>query len=823
MNFERPISVAVRLKAPKSIPVKREAVRRHIQVKGSQVCTSRDGHFKGNLFSCKSFAFDRAFPEQTSQSALFLSIVKDRVLNLFEGSSFCVVAYGPSKAGKSHSLTGGVVGDSRGLIPRSIEEVLRVAEKLSTPDLLCNVCVSITQISGDTLRDGFNGDNADLKVIEDELSGTQVVGGRRFSLSNVHDLSDCLKTFESVRISDKKCHVVLTAYIEETKIGKRKPSSAKNQSRRASARRKSVITRIVSKAHFVELAASEFAIKTPNNSDHRTVNKLAKSFEALATVIAFSRQRSMYAAYRNSKLTYILKDCLTGTGTFILLTCVSTSMSGYQHSLAALKYADRICESVHTSHRAPARSLPTISEEREPGGELPNDISNFVENGPLPLSITPQAEAQGRSTEVRMHQNHTPDYSQTNDTPEPPDATRLPVSTTMAASVGLERVIDLFESLKDCRELRMNSDFRELEMMVMRLLTQRQSRSNDGKQILQVKNSEVHWLRDELNQAIAQRQASNKCVAKLEISISDLTTDLANTKCKCEQLQKQLVEEIDQRELLQSSMEEREFELSKHRELIRSLDESHAKITVLEEKFHAKDQELKDLSSTAATWKNECLRLKEETQSQNIASSDRPHSPHFATTSFAHPDRLHQRRPFTRSLSQSPILSNPAASPVSLMDVRANSMNERAYSQICSPRARSIQATEPHSSPKSFNFRRSSRISGQISRKLSPEARVSSPKARVSSPNIRGSPKVKDKIHWDDNLGFEENVNRFLESTKSSGRSSPQTSSEPLGLEETIRLRRSIDKIEDQLQHAFSENEKLRKVFQENDIESGEI
>ena len=67
----------------------------------------------------------RVYAAENSQADVFLDYVKPLVHGMFDAQSFCVVTFGASATGKSHTMTGGVTGDSRGVAPRAIEEMIR--------------------------------------------------------------------------------------------------------------------------------------------------------------------------------------------------------------------------------------------------------------------------------------------------------------------------------------------------------------------------------------------------------------------------------------------------------------------------------------------------------------------------------------------------------------------------------------------------------------------------------------------------------------------------------------------------------------------------
>ena len=57
------------------------------------------------------------------QDKIYTQNVRPMVHNFVEGGDACVLLFGPSSSGKTHTLKGGQ-GSERGLVPRAIEDIL---------------------------------------------------------------------------------------------------------------------------------------------------------------------------------------------------------------------------------------------------------------------------------------------------------------------------------------------------------------------------------------------------------------------------------------------------------------------------------------------------------------------------------------------------------------------------------------------------------------------------------------------------------------------------------------------------------------------------
>ncbi|KAK9092872.1 hypothetical protein Syun_027783 [Stephania yunnanensis] len=103
------------------------------------------------------------------------------------------------------------------------------------------------------------------------------------------------------------------------------------------------------KLALVDLAGSERASETNNHGQKpRDGANINRSLLALANCInALGKQQKKglaYVPHRNSKLTRILKDGLSGNSRTVMIATVSPSDNQYHHTVNTLKYVDRAKE-----------------------------------------------------------------------------------------------------------------------------------------------------------------------------------------------------------------------------------------------------------------------------------------------------------------------------------------------------------------------------------------------------------------------------------------------------------------------------------------------
>ena len=101
-----------------------------------------------------------------------------------------------------------------------------------------------------------------------------------------------------------------------------------------------------SKLHFVDLAGSERQKQTAAAGERlKEAGNINKSLTVLGCVInslvETTQGKSRHIPYRDSKLTFILKDSLGGNSRTFMIAAVSAASTSFQETLSTLKFAQR--------------------------------------------------------------------------------------------------------------------------------------------------------------------------------------------------------------------------------------------------------------------------------------------------------------------------------------------------------------------------------------------------------------------------------------------------------------------------------------------------
>jgi kinesin family member C1 len=94
-----------------------------------------------------------------------------------------------------------------------------------------------------------------------------------------------------------------------------------------------------------DLAGSERLDRTGTGNDatrlKETVN-INKSLSCLADVFVSLGNKAAHIPYRNSKLTMVLQDCLSGDGKALMFVNVSPTINSSQETLCSLRFASQV-------------------------------------------------------------------------------------------------------------------------------------------------------------------------------------------------------------------------------------------------------------------------------------------------------------------------------------------------------------------------------------------------------------------------------------------------------------------------------------------------
>lgn len=325
-----------------------------------------DGHVAHK--SDKVFAFDYSFwsmdPREkrfADQESVFDNVGQRVLNNSMQGFNACIFAYGQTGSGKSYSMMG--CPGKEGIIPRISAEMFKFVEEKTSDSLSFKLEVSYLEIYNEKVRDLLNPSNKKaLKVREHASTGPYVDGLVKTVVANASKIAELIdeggksRTVAATNMNSEssRSHSVFTVNItQEEKVG-------------------GLVGEKCSRLSLVDLAGSERASKTGAAGDRlKEGSNINKSLSTLGLVIsALATGKSKFVPYRDSVLTWLLKDCLGGNSKTVMVAAISPSADNYEETLSTLRYADRAKKIVNKAVVNEDPNTKIIRELREEVAKL---------------------------------------------------------------------------------------------------------------------------------------------------------------------------------------------------------------------------------------------------------------------------------------------------------------------------------------------------------------------------------------------------------------------------------------------------------------------
>ena len=342
MSAEDNVKVAVRVR-PFNAREKERSATCIIQMNGktTTITSPETGEAKSFTFDFSYWSHEPA-PNFATQQVVFDDLGIGVLENAWQGYNVSLFAYGQTGSGKSYSMVG--YGEDKGIIPCACAELFRRIESNTQADVTYHVQASMMEIYNEKVRDLFNPSNkanegGGLKVRDNPKTGPYVDGlamlpVKDFSqIEHLMDEGTKARTVASTQMNatSSRAHTLFTLIMTQTKVDKQAGKAMDK----------------VSKISLVDLAGSERASGTGATGDRlKEGAAINKSLSALGNVISALAEQSggkkgAFIPYRDSVLTWLLKESLGGNAKTIMIAALSPADINYEETLSTLRYADR--------------------------------------------------------------------------------------------------------------------------------------------------------------------------------------------------------------------------------------------------------------------------------------------------------------------------------------------------------------------------------------------------------------------------------------------------------------------------------------------------
>ena len=286
------------------------------------------------------YCYDWVACEKKSQTEIFEKLGIRMAEWCLEGYNSTILAYGQTGAGKTYTMRGkGVAiqqidGNSLegGIMPRVLQYLF---QKLRGSGNSFSAKCSFIEIYNEQILDLLNTGQGCLQLREKD---------KKVSIEGVTEegVGSWEETAKVMLQGDRNRHVASTSMNIESSRSHSVFSLVIEQRKCADGVNK-VVTSIM---NFVDLAGSERQKDTNTVGERlKEAGSINKSLSVLGAVINSlvekSEGKKLHVRYRDSKLTFLLRDSLGGNSKTAIVANVSPSSANFQETLSTLKFAQR--------------------------------------------------------------------------------------------------------------------------------------------------------------------------------------------------------------------------------------------------------------------------------------------------------------------------------------------------------------------------------------------------------------------------------------------------------------------------------------------------
>ncbi|XP_077391428.1 kinesin-like protein KIF14 isoform X2 [Festucalex cinctus] len=288
---------------------------------------------------------DSSNPTFASQQMVYETLAKPLLLRAFDGFNTCLFAYGQTGSGKSYTMMG--FGEEAGVIPRFCQELFFRLSSMENEQVKCHVEMSYFEVYNEKIHDLLvtredpNQRRMPLRVREHPIHGPYVedlsanVVGSYDDIQGWFELGNKQRATAATGMNDKssRSHSVFTLVMTQTKTELVEGEEHDHN--------------ITSKINLVDLAGSERSNTAQTSGDRlREGASINKSLLTLGKVISALADQALtkkkvFIPYRESVLTWLLKESLGGNSKTAMIATLSPAGSSVEESLSTLRYAQQ--------------------------------------------------------------------------------------------------------------------------------------------------------------------------------------------------------------------------------------------------------------------------------------------------------------------------------------------------------------------------------------------------------------------------------------------------------------------------------------------------
>lgn len=277
----------------------------------------------------RKFTFDHIFPLDTTQPQVFDVLGTSIVENVLNGFHSTLFAYGQTGAGKTFSLVGKLDNPNLfGLMPRCASYILNRLEK--NPEVVkWDLQLQACEIYLEQVRDILVKSNKTLNIRQKKNGETYIEGISQKTVKTTQEIFELMNTAFSNRAvastnmnaESSRSHCAFCIFVNQ--------EWSDGQKKRA-------------RLYIIDLAGSERVAKTgAKGAVFEEAKAINSSLTALGNCINGLSTGKKHVNFRDSKLTYLLKDSLKGNCKTALLVAMTMDDWNIDETVSTLRFAER--------------------------------------------------------------------------------------------------------------------------------------------------------------------------------------------------------------------------------------------------------------------------------------------------------------------------------------------------------------------------------------------------------------------------------------------------------------------------------------------------
>eukprot|EP00040_Diaphanoeca_grandis_P044292 m.270485 g.270485 ORF g.270485 m.270485 type:complete len:1035 (-) comp90404_c0_seq1:8-3112(-) len=334
---------------------------------GPKACVLKNSQTTLKLNDKRMFTYDEVMDSDTTQDHIFQRVGRGVVNNCLQGFNGTIFAYGQTGSGKTYTMNGpndSYADADKGLMPRCFDYLFQQCESNRVDGQTITITCSFLEIYNERIYDLLttSSQTRGLQIREDVKNGVLIKGLSHHSVTTALEAFDVLQrglgnrrvASTTMNRESSRSHAVFTLNVKTVTVDD--DSGVENTKE--------------SQLNLIDLAGSERQRHTKASGTRlKEAGNINKSLSVLGNVITalvhIEQGRDRHIPYRDSKLTFLLRDSLGGnTKTFMIANVNPASTCGNE-TLSTLQFAQRakLIENKASVNEHSTGSLKALQDE----------------------------------------------------------------------------------------------------------------------------------------------------------------------------------------------------------------------------------------------------------------------------------------------------------------------------------------------------------------------------------------------------------------------------------------------------------------------------